>query len=62
MAFPKKRGERRIAIGADAAPYHHSPLAICSSLFFLQSFDDRHVGHAAAFAHGLETVALAALV
>src|SRR5437763_7466768 len=40
---------------------HYSLLPIRYSLL-LQPLDNRHVGHAAAFAHGLQAVALVALL
>src|ERR1700738_2273234 len=39
----------------------YSPLTI-RLLFLLQPLDDRHIRHAAAFAHGLEAVTLVALL
>src|SRR6478609_4791269 len=51
-----KRGNRPLR----PITIRYSPLAI--RLFLLQPLDDRHIGHAAAFAHGLQPVALVALL
>src|SRR5947209_11110119 len=67
MAFPQNAsGEWRVANREEGQATlrllttRYSPLT--TRFLFLQPLHDRHVRHAAAFAHGLEAVALAALM